>query len=112
MGLQFDPVDRKDGGVDYLVYRVVCSQPFDQPAVQHVALNEADLGGNLLDEILGQLVRTKRFSMTPMSVEDAILQMELLDHSFFFFFNTDTEEYAVAYRRNDGGYGVIEPETA
>jgi len=60
---------------------------------------------------LGQLVRTKRFSMTPMSIEDAILQMELLDHSFFFFFNSDTEEYAVAYRRNDGGYGLIEPDT-
>ena len=49
--------------------------------------------------------------MTPMSIEDAILQMELLDHSFFFFLSSDTEEYAVAYRRNDGGYGVIEPET-
>ena len=64
------------------------------------------------EEELGQLVRTKRFSMTPMSIEDAILQMDLLDHSFYFFFNSDTEEYAVAYRRTDGGYGLIEPETA
>ena len=45
-----------------------------------------------------------------MSVEDAILQMEMLGHSFFLFFNTDTNEYNVAYRRNDGDYGLIEPE--
>ncbi len=61
-------------------------------------------------EDIGEVVRTKRFSMTPMSVEDAILQMEMLGHSFFLFFNTDTSEYNVAYRRNDGDYGLIEPE--
>ena len=61
-------------------------------------------------EDIGEVVRTKRFSMTPMSVEDAILQMEMLGHSFFLFFNTDTDEYNVAYRRNDGDYGLIEPE--
>ena len=61
-------------------------------------------------EDIGEVVRTKRFSMTPMSVEDAILQMEMLGHSFFLFFNTDTSEYNVAYRRDDGDYGLIEPE--
>ena len=61
-------------------------------------------------EDIGEVVRTKRFSMTPMSVEDAILQMEMLGHAFFLFFNTDTDEYNVAYRRNDGDYGLIEPE--
>ena len=81
-----------------------------QPDMQ--PLDAIDQERDEAEEELGQLVRTKRFSMTPMSIEDAILQMELLDHSFFFFFNTDTEEYAVAYRRNDGGYGVIEPEPA
>ena len=61
-------------------------------------------------EEIGEIVRTKRFPMTPMSVEDAILQMGMLGHSFFLFFNMDTSEYNVAYRRNDGDYGVIEPE--
>lgn len=61
-------------------------------------------------EDIGEVVRTKRFAMTPMSVEDAILQMEMLGHNFFLFFNTDTSEYNVAYRRNDGDYGLIEPE--
>lgn len=62
------------------------------------------------DSDMGEIVRTKRFTMTPMTIEDAILQMEMLGHSFFLFFNTDTDEYNVAYRRNDGDYGVIEPE--
>ena len=61
-------------------------------------------------EEIGQVVRTKRFEMTPMSVEDAILQMEMLGHSFFLFFNMDTGEYNVAYRRRDDDYGLIEPE--
>ena len=61
-------------------------------------------------EEIGQVVRTKRHAMPPMSVEDAILQMEMLGHSFFLFFNMDTDEYNVAYRRRDGDYGVIEPE--
>ncbi len=63
-------------------------------------------------EEIGRIVRTKRFSMPPMSVEDAILQMEMLGHSFFLFFNMDSGEYNVAYRRRDGDYGVIEPELA
>ncbi len=61
-------------------------------------------------EDIGEVVRTKRFAMTPMSVEDAILQMEMLGHNFFLFFNIDTSEYNVAYRRDDGDYGLIEPE--
>ena len=63
-------------------------------------------------EEIGQVVRTKRHTMPPMSVEDAILQMEMLGHSFFLFFNMDSDEYNVAYRRRDGDYGVIEPELA
>lgn len=62
------------------------------------------------DEALGAVARTKRFEMSPMSVEDAILQMEMLGHGFFLFYNMDSDEYNVAYRRQDGDYGIIEPE--
>ncbi len=55
------------------------------------------------------VVRTKRFAMKPMSVEEAILQMNLLGHSFFVFANADTEEINVLYARKDGNYGLIEP---
>ena len=45
-----------------------------------------------------------------MSVEEAILQMNLLEHDFFMFFNEDTEIMNVVYRRHDGKYGLLEPE--
>ncbi len=56
-----------------------------------------------------RVVKTKRFAMKPMPVEEAILQMELLGHSFFVFSNGDTDEVNVVYRRKDGNYGLIEP---
>ena len=57
------------------------------------------------------IVRTKRFSVKPMSPEEAILQMNLLDHSFFAFRDEENDgKFAVVYRRNDGGYGIIEDE--
>lgn len=54
--------------------------------------------------------RTKRFAVKPMSVEEAVMQMDLLGHDFYVFSNSDTEEVNVVYRRKDGNYGLIEPE--
>ncbi|MFO7942282.1 MAG: ribosome-associated translation inhibitor RaiA [Bacillota bacterium] len=56
-----------------------------------------------------KLVRTKSFTMKPMDVEEAILEMELLDHDFFVFISAETDEVNVVYRRRDGNYGLIEP---
>lgn len=56
------------------------------------------------------VVRTKKFAIKPMPVDEAILQMDLLGHSFFVFLNADTEEVNVVYKRKDGRYGLIEPE--
>ncbi len=55
-------------------------------------------------------VRVKTFSFKPMSVEEAILQMNLLEHEFFVFTNQDTELTNVVYKRKRGGYGLIVPE--
>ena len=57
-----------------------------------------------------QVVRVKRYSAKPMSVEDAILEMNLLGHSFYMFSNIDTGMAATVYRRKDGGCGLIELE--
>ena len=54
------------------------------------------------------IVKTKRFIVKPMSVEEAILQMNLLGHSFFIFKNTATNEMNIVYKRNDKKYAVIE----
>ncbi|SJZ43148.1 ribosome hibernation-promoting factor, HPF/YfiA family [Selenihalanaerobacter shriftii] len=56
-----------------------------------------------------QIVKTKKFAMKPMQSEEAVMQMDLLDHDFFVFFNADTEEVNVVYKRNVGDYGLIEP---
>lgn len=62
------------------------------------------------EEEAPRLVKTKRFTMKPMAVEEAILQMDLLGHEFFFFLNADTADAAVVYRRADGDIGLIEGE--
>lgn len=54
------------------------------------------------------VVRTKRFPLKPMTVDEAILQMELLEHAFFAFKKEDDGAFAVVYKRNDGGYGLID----
>ena len=54
--------------------------------------------------------RRKKFDMKPMSSEEAVLQMELLGHEFYMFRNMDTDEISTVYRREIGGYGLIEHE--
>ena len=55
------------------------------------------------------IVRVKQFKMQPMRREEAVLQMNLLEHSFFAFRDEDNDgAFAVVYKRNDGGYGLIE----
>ena len=53
------------------------------------------------------VVRTKRFAVKPMSTEEAILQMNLLDHSFFVFRSSEDDSLCIVYRRKSGGYGLI-----
>ena len=60
---------------------------------------------------IGKVVRTKRFPVKPMDVDEAVEQMELLGHDFFLFQNQDGT-HSVVYRRRDGDYGLIVPEPA
>ncbi|MDR1028787.1 MAG: sigma 54 modulation/S30EA ribosomal C-terminal domain-containing protein, partial [Clostridiales Family XIII bacterium] len=56
------------------------------------------------------IVKRKKFELLPMSPEEAILQMELLQHTFFVFLNMETEGIGVVYKRVDGNYGLLETE--
>ncbi len=56
-----------------------------------------------------KVVRRKRFPMVSMTVDDAIAEMELLNHSFYLFRNMETGSYSVVYQREDGDYGLIDP---
>ena len=64
-----------------------------------------------VDEEEFKIVRTKRFPIKPMTVDEAVLQMELVGHTFFAFKDVDHDgRFCVVYKRNDGDYGLIEDE--
>jgi putative sigma-54 modulation protein len=60
------------------------------------------------EPVTPRIVKTKAFAIKPMTPEEALLQMDLLGHDFFFFVNADTERAAVVYKRDDGDVGLID----
>ena len=81
-----------------------------KPAVaEDVPIDEPEAAA---EEAAEQVVRVKRYAAKPMSVEDAILEMNLLGHSFYMFSNIETGNAATVYLRKDGGCGLIELENA
>ena len=73
--------------------------PFDTPVEGYEDLQDEQY----------RVVRSKKFPVKPMSVDEAILQMNMLGHSFFMFRSAETHEICVVYKRNDGNYGLLEP---
>ena len=61
------------------------------------------------DDNADDVVRVKRFALKPMAPEEAVLQMDLLGHNFFVFRDAESNQVSVVYKRQDGGYGLIEP---
>lgn len=79
--------------------------------VRSVDMEEVTFAPEAEEEEEFKVVRTKRFPIRPMSVEEAILQMNLVGHTFFAFRDMDNDgDFAVVYKRKDGGYGLIADE--
>lgn len=79
-------------------------EAFSAASEEEVFVPEADEE----EEPTYQVVRSKRFFFNPMTTDEAILQMNLVDHAFFAFRNEDEGgAFSVVYKRNDGGYGII-----
>ena len=85
------------------------SQPEEVVVVESVV---TDLIGDRTPELPNEVVRTKYFSMPPMTLAEALEQLQLVGHDFYMFRNSETGEINVIYERNHGGYGVIHPRNS
>lgn len=77
------------------------AEPMFSPAADEIAHAE---------EAPEIVTKKKTFTVKTMDIEEAVMQMELLDHDFFIFLNADTDDIGVVYRRKDGTYGLIDPQ--
>ena len=85
--------------------------PAGEVGLEEVA-TQSDLIGSRSPELPHEVVRMKYFAMPPMSIDEALVQLQLVDHDFYMFLNQDTNEINVIYSRNHVGYGVIQPRLA
>jgi ribosomal subunit interface protein len=85
--------------------KVTAPEAFNPPASTQDAAPEGD--GAALDHEPGQIVRTKEHPSKPMTVDDALYEMELVGHDFFLFYDKTTERPSVVYRRHAYDYGLI-----
>ena len=76
-------------------------------AIEDIQDNDYSSEEDNLDTIIK---RTKKFGVKPMNPEEAILQMDLLEHDFYMFKNSESNDISIVYRRKNGGYGLIESE--
>lgn len=100
--------DALDDAVDLLTRRIVKNRKRLNTKISRPAYTEPY--EEPAEEETYSVIREKRFNVKPSSVEEAILEMNLLGHSFFMFRDAETDEVNVVYRRNDGSYGLLIPE--
>ena len=106
---QIDLLDAFDDAYDNIVRRIRKQKTKLEKRIKSAALVEFDVPPD--DEPKDfDIVKSKKFAMKPLSVQEAILQMNLIGHKFYMFHNQDTDSINVVYERNDGRYGLIEPE--
>ncbi len=100
----------KNDALDVTVDRIIRQIRKHKTKVEKSLRSDAFAGLPPEDEDDYEVIRYKRFGMKPMTVEEAILQMNLLDHTFFMFKNADTGAVNVVDRRHEGHYAVLGPD--
>lgn len=107
-----DRLDSLDAVVDALFRQIVKNKTKLEKRLKHAAFEpgyEQDFVGS---EDSYKVVKSKKFQIKPMDVEEAILQMNLVGHNFYMFKDSESNSICVVYKRKDGDYGLLEPEEA
>lgn len=98
-----------DAAVNYIERQILKNKTRLSKRLRNEGFSAVPNDFDVSEETEFPIVRTKRFTVKPMSPEEAILQMNLLDHSFFVFRNeTQDDSLSIVYKRKNGGYGLIE----
>lgn len=103
--------DALDDCVDSLIRQIRKNKTKLAKRIRSGALDDLISADTVEEETDFDLVRVKSLSLKPESTDEAILQMNMLDHHFYMFLNSATSEVNVVYHRKDGGYGLLEPDT-
>lgn len=105
-----DLEDALDVCVDSLIRQIRKNKTKLERRLREVSFDEVFNAPSEAEEQDFDIVRTKSVALKPQTVEEAILQMNMLGHSFYMFRNAESEEINVVYQRRGGGYSVLEPE--
>jgi putative sigma-54 modulation protein len=103
-----DLEDALDMCVDSLIRQIRKNKTRIEKKLRDVSFD--DVLAEAYEEEELEVVRSKTVVLKPETVDEAILQMNLLGHMFYMFRNAETDDICVVYKRNDGGYGLIEPD--
>lgn len=99
-----------DKCVDSLIRQIRKNKTKLEKKLRDVSFDDILAADASEEEDAFEVVRTKTVVLKPETVDEAILQMNMLGHMFYMFRNAETDAVCVVYKRNDGGYGVLEPD--
>jgi putative sigma-54 modulation protein len=94
---------------DFTPWADIDAASAEEAEAAEAAFDDIEESSYVVEEPEYRILRTKKFSVKPVALEEAILQMNLLSHEFFVFMNANTNEVNVVYKRKDESYGIIEP---
>lgn len=104
-----DKEDALDAAIDKIIRKIRRNKTRVEKRLKESAFWGVEVQEEPVTESEYEVIRHKKFVMNPMDVEEAILQMNMLGHTFFMFLNANTGETNVVYKRADGKYAVLEP---
>lgn len=106
--VEFDMYKAMDAAIEVLDRQIRKNKTRLEKRLREGAFETFSAEDRANEEGIFEIVRSKQFFLKPMDVEEAILQMNMIGHEFFMFFNTENDHTCVVYKRKSGGYGLIE----